>query len=239
MGGTQTLNEDQLDELEDHLADLETCLLEGDLDGAREALEGARELAGDDDVDVGYGSALIAWEQDDLPTAAAHLREVIERDPEFADAHHTLGLVLEELGDEPGKIHHFMRALTLDQQHEAELGVATPADVDRIEKVAREVIEGLPEEFASKLAHVPVILENRPSRDLVETGFDPRAFGLFDGPVQGHDAPAPTRIVLYTSNLLAAFGEDELEDQIEVTLLHEVGHYFGLDEGDLERLGLG
>mgnify|MGYP005813335487 CR=1 FL=1 len=50
--------------------------------------------------------------------------------------------------------------------------------------------------------------------------------------------PAPTRIVLFTSNLLASFADDDLEEQVEITVLHEVGHYFGLDENDMVRLGL-
>jgi predicted Zn-dependent protease with MMP-like domain len=50
---------------------------------------------------------------------------------------------------------------------------------------------------------------------------------------------APTRIVLYACNLLAEFPEaEDLREQVEVTVLHEVGHFFGLDEDDLERLGL-
>jgi predicted Zn-dependent protease with MMP-like domain len=49
----------------------------------------------------------------------------------------------------------------------------------------------------------------------------------------------PTRIVLYTANLTASCqDQDELEREVEITVLHEVGHYFGLDEDDMERLGL-
>jgi predicted Zn-dependent protease with MMP-like domain len=94
--------------------------------------------------------------------------------------------------------------------------------------------------FARRLEHVPVILEDRPSGSLVAEGFDPRAFGLFEGPTDGvRDEPAPTRIVLYAANLLAEFpDEPELSEQIEVTVLHEVGHFFGLEEEELERLGL-
>lgn len=238
MPTRDSLNEQDLEALEDHLADLETCLLEGDLEGAEQSLASASELAGDDDVDVGYGRALVAWERDDLEGAARALRVVLEQDPSFGDAHHTLALVLAELGDEAGKLHHFLRARELDEVQERELGVPTSDDVDHIGKVAQEVIDGLPDEFARKLRSVPVILESRPSRDLIEDGLDPRAFGLFDGSPEGQDAPTPTRIVLYTGNLLAAFTPEELEDQVEVTILHEVGHYFGLGEDDLTRLGL-
>ncbi len=238
MSDENALSEAELEALEDHLANLETCLIEGDLEGARASLSAARDLAGDDDPDVSYGRALIAWEQGDLDLAVRELREVLEVDPEFADAHHTLGLVLEELGDEPGKVHHFMRTRVLDAKQDQEVALAIRAEAERIERVAREVLDRLPDEFADKLRNVPVMLENRPSRSLVEEGFDPRSFGLFEGPPHGDDAPAPTRIVLYTHNMLSAFGSDDLDEQVEITVLHEVGHYFGLDEDDMVRLGL-
>jgi len=238
MEEPEQLSEQELSALEAHLLELEARLMEGDLAGARECLSAARDIAGEDDPEVGYGRALLAWEEGKLDVASEELRELVELDPEFADAHHTLGLVLEELGDEPGKVHHFMRTRVLDAKQDADLGPIPREDLQRIEQVAREVIDGLPDEFAEKLRHVPVLLENRPSRALVEEGFDPRAFGLFDGPPHGDDAPAPTRIVLYTHNMLSAFGDEDLDEQIEVTVLHEIGHYFGLDEADLAALGL-
>jgi predicted Zn-dependent protease with MMP-like domain len=233
------LSEEDIDELEAILGELEQALASGDLDQARAALEAAEELAGADDPDVGYARALIKGETGDLEGAAAELRRVLELDPEFADAHYALGLALEELGDQPGTVHHFLRTRALDAKLDKERGVGAKADVDAIERVARETLDGLPEPFAAKLANVPIMLENRPNRAIVEGGFDPRAFGLFEGPEHGqNDIPAPTRIVLFTSNLLANFQGEELEEQVEVTVLHEVGHYFGLDEDDMERLGL-
>jgi predicted Zn-dependent protease with MMP-like domain len=235
----EALSDDDIDELEAILGELEQALASGDHDQARAALEAAEELAGADDPDVGYARALIKGESGDLDGAAAELRRVLELDPEFADAHYALGLALEELGDEAGTVHHFLRTRALDAKLDKERGVGQKTDVDAIERVARQTIDGLPEPFAGKLANVPIMLENRPNRGIVETGFDPRAFGLFEGPEHGqNDVPAPTRIVLFTSNLLANFQGEELEEQVEVTVLHEVGHYFGLDENDMERLGL-
>jgi predicted Zn-dependent protease with MMP-like domain len=238
MDRDEAMSDEDLDELEVLLSELEQCLSEGDVEGARAALDAAAEMAGDDDPDVGYGRALISLETGDVAGAVSELKRVLEADPDFADAHHTLGLALEELGDEPGAIHHFLRTRVLDAKLDNR-GAGGAEELALIERVARETLEGLPEEFASKLRSVPVILEHRPSRSLVESGFDPRALGLFEGPEHGRDdVPAPTRVVLFTSNLLAGFAGDELEEQVEITVLHEVGHYFGLDEDDMERLGL-
>lgn len=239
MDQIDTLSEEELDELEGILSELESCLAEGDVDGARSALAAAEEVAGKDDPDVRYGRALIAYETEALDQAIAELRGVLEIDPDFADAHYTLGLALEELGDHAGMVHHFLRTRALDAKLDQDQTTENEQLLARIEGVARETLERLPETFAKRLSSVPILLEPRPAANLVESGFDPRAFGLFEGPRHGElDAPAPTRIVLFTANLLANFGENELQDQVEATVLHEVGHYFGLEEKDMERLGL-
>lgn len=239
MSQQDAMSDEELDELESILAELERCLSDEDVEGARAALSAAEEIAGPDDPDVGYGRALIAWETGELEAGVAELKRVLEVDPDFADAHHTLGLLLEELSDEQGMIHHFLRTRALDAKSDRDRSLGSPEDIDRIERVARKTLEELPDEFASLLKSVPVILETRPSRALVESGFDPRAYGLFEGPEHGEDdVPAPTRVVLFTSNLLSSFGGDELDEQVEITVFHEVGHYFGLDEDDMARLGL-
>jgi predicted Zn-dependent protease with MMP-like domain len=235
----EALSDEDLDELEELLSELELCLAEGDLEGARSALAAAEEMAGPEDPDVRYGRALIAQESGDLEHAMSELKLALEADPDFADAHYQLGLLYEELEDQASAVHHFLRTRALDARLDKERNLEAKLDVDRIEQVARETIEGLPGEFAERLRHVPVLLEPRPARPLVETGFDPRAFGLFEGPEHGaDDVPAPTRIVLYTSNLLANFADEELDQQVETTVMHEVGHYFGLSEDDMVRLGL-
>ncbi len=239
MTEQDAMSDEELDELESILAELERSLADEDIEGARAALAAAEEIAGSDDPDVGYGRALIAWEVGELEEGVAELKRVLELDPDFADAHHSLGLLLEELGDEQGMIHHFLRTRALDAKLDRDRLEPQGDDVDRIERVAKQTIDGLPDEFAGLLRSVPVILESRPSRALVESGFDPRAYGLFEGPEHGEDdIPAPTRVVLFTSNLLASFSGDELDEQVEITVLHEVGHYFGLDEEDMTRLGL-
>ncbi len=235
----EALSDEDLDELEGLLSELELCLAEGDLEGARSALDAAEEMAGSDDPDVRYGRALLAQEAGDVDLALSELKLALEADPDFADAHYTIGLLYEELEDQATAVHHFLRTRALDARLDKERNLEAKAEVDRIERVARETIEGLPLEFAERLRHVPVLLEPRPARPLVESGFDPRAFGLFEGPEHGTgDVPAPSRIVLYTSNLLANFADEELDQQVETTVMHEVGHYFGLSEEDMVRLGL-
>jgi len=176
--------------------------------------------------------------------ADERLEAHIERWPDDADALHEWGSLLLErqLVEDAAAV--WRRVHDLDQASDRAAGVGGPADEARVRRVAETVLRDLPAPFAEQLVSIPVVLAPRPDLDLVSQGFDPRAFGLFEGPdhaaVTSPDAPSmPTRIVLFVNNLVAEFGfEDELAEQIEITLLHEIGHYFGLDEDDLERLGL-
>jgi len=227
--------------LEAVMQQFEACLALEDEAGAQRALEELRACAGVDHLTVQHAQARYTWLAEGSEAAYPLFRSLAELDPEDADTLYDLGCLAEELEDRAEMVRCFLAVRRLDARSDRELGIGSEQELQHIEQVAREVLERLPAMFAERLAHVPVILERRPSRALVEDGFDPRAFGLFEGPTEGiSDVPLPTRIVLYAANLLAEFpAEPELSEQIEVTVLHEVGHFFNLDEDQLDRLGLG
>jgi predicted Zn-dependent protease with MMP-like domain len=211
-----------------------------DVAGAERALAQLRARVGPEHTEALYAQARLTWLSAG-PDAARYLFErVVASDPEYADAVYDLGCVAEELGDEQAMVECFLRVRALDAKRDRELGIGSESDFVQIERIAREVLEALPGMFIERMAHVPILIERRPSRTLVQDGFDPRAFGLFEGPTEREpDAPAPTRIVLYACNLLAEFpDEPALSEEIELTVLHEVGHFFGLEEDDLTKLGL-
>ncbi|MBX7084088.1 MAG: metallopeptidase family protein [Nannocystaceae bacterium] len=188
--------------------------------------------------------AELALLDEDLARAAEYLHAGLRDDPDHADAHHLLARVLEDLGDHAGMVEHDLRVLALDAQLDRRHVIGTPDDLEFIEEQARRTLEGLPPHLAERVEHVPVVLEARPSVALVREGFDSRALGLFEGPTDfmhraGQTDVRPTRIVLFYGNLLAMTqDDDELAEQVEVTVLHELGHFFGLDEDDVAELGL-
>ena len=105
----------------------------------------------------------------------------------------------------------------------------------RFDDVVRSALDELPPKLAAGLRNVAVVVED-------ENAEDPDLYGLFEGiPLTegGPDAgDLPNRIAIYRLPLEADFpDEDELRDEIRITVLHELGHYFGLDEGRLEELG--
>jgi predicted Zn-dependent protease with MMP-like domain len=116
----------------------------------------------------------------------------------------------------------------------------------RFREIAEEAVKALPAEFQPFLADCALAVEPRASRGkLEELGVpeDEDLFGLYEGValIDRHldDLPGPPpRVTLYFKPLLEACAtEAELRREIQLTVLHEVGHHFGLDEKRLEELG--
>lgn len=103
-------------------------------------------------------------------------------------------------------------------------------------------LAALPAPLRAQAEPLPVTYERRPSDALVEEGSDPDLLGLFIGAAldEPHDSPLPPQIILFLENLWDFVeGDDEIYlEEVQVTYLHELGHYLGLDEIDLEERGL-
>lgn len=97
----------------------------------------------------------------------------------------------------------------------------------------------LPAELRKLAEAIPVHFEALPGRDLLDEGFDDDILGLFTGSAYGteyrEEQPMPPQIILFLENLWD-FAEDDrgiFRDEVRITYLHELGHYFGWDEDDL------
>jgi predicted Zn-dependent protease with MMP-like domain len=106
-------------------------------------------------------------------------------------------------------------------------------------KVVATTLEHLPPEIGGPLRNVPVRLEP------CGQGEESDLYGLFEGDdhatvAEGHSVHPPV-IRIFWKTILGDCGEDTdlFEEEIRITLLHEIGHYFGWDEDDLEERGLG
>jgi predicted Zn-dependent protease with MMP-like domain len=90
----------------------------------------------------------------------------------------------------------------------------------------RRALDSLPPEIAQKLENVAVVIED-------EHPEDPDLLGLFE-----EQPYMPARVTIFRLPLEASFPDPpELEDEIRITVLHELAHYFGIDEDRLEELG--
>jgi len=116
------------------------------------------------------------------------------------------------------------------------------------EAAVERAIETIPEMFRAQLTNITIAVEERPSADLLEeVGLLPGEplFGVFIGvslPERSASEPPlyPDEILIFREPLMAACRSlDELEEEIAITVVHEVAHYLGIDEDRLEELGYG
>jgi predicted Zn-dependent protease with MMP-like domain len=111
--------------------------------------------------------------------------------------------------------------------------------------VAR-ALDSIPEPFAGALDEVVVVVEDAPSpRQRREMGLGPGddVYGVFEGVARTEWAAdwsvVPNKITLFKIALEEDFEDPaELEDEVRVTVLHELGHYLGIDETRLHELGV-
>ena len=119
---------------------------------------------------------------------------------------------------------------------------------NRLRALALDEVEAtlteLPGPLRLEARKLPITCERRPSRARQADGVAADTLGLFVGPDYADRAvsasPVPPQIILYLENLWEqAEGEEEFFlDEVHATLLHELGHYLGLDEEGLSERGL-
>ena len=118
----------------------------------------------------------------------------------------------------------------------------TSMDEVRFSQIVDEVLAGLPQFFQTRLENLAVIVQDYPEPEL-QRQFPGLLLGLFRGVPKTRQsvfaaASFPQQVFLYQKNIEAvSYGEAELRRQVEKTLKHEIGHYFGLSEEDLRALG--
>jgi predicted Zn-dependent protease with MMP-like domain len=111
-------------------------------------------------------------------------------------------------------------------------------DRKRFEELVAETLDRLPEYFRSKLTNVAILVEDRPPHGDTRRGL---LLGLFHGiPLTEKSTfqmALPDRIIIYRKNVEAICSTDEeIRQEIRATLLHELGHYFGLSEEELRDI---
>jgi predicted Zn-dependent protease with MMP-like domain len=97
----------------------------------------------------------------------------------------------------------------------------------------RAALDDVPPELARALQNIAIVVED-------ENPEDPDLFGWYDGlgPTRDRAGALPDRIVIYRLPLVESFSDpQELRREIRITVFHEIGHYFGLDEKQIEELG--
>lgn len=174
--------------------------------------------------------------------AASAFHEALSVDETCGDAYRGLGIAAFARGDNDEAI-RFSLAARRCYLH----GPRPPwqVSVDEMERIAEAAMAELPDHIIERLENVPILIEEVPSEALVREGVDPRLLGLFSGVPLGEKSTEGQvgdvdRIHLYHYNLeRACTSSEHLAAEIRITLLHETAHFFGLDDDELDQLGLG
>jgi len=204
------------------------------------------------DADRAVDLAEVLIEVGEAAEAQQRLEVVVAAEPDHANAWYVLGVAAEVAGDEARQRSAWVKARELDAEeadhahhhHDPDDHDHDHLTEDTLIEIAEQTLADLPEEIRSLLVNVPVVVAELPATADVATGLDPRVLGIFNGTPHAENGstggtPALTEIVLFRANIeRVAHDEDELRDEVATTLLHEAGHFFGLDEAALTRLGL-
>jgi len=111
------------------------------------------------------------------------------------------------------------------------------------ERIVAEIVRSLPEPFSERLSNLAIVVEEWPDEDPDAENFadaeDTDLLGLYQGVPYGerqtgYNLVVPDRITIYRGPILAASRtETEAREEIRLTVLHEIGHYFGLGDDEL------
>jgi predicted Zn-dependent protease with MMP-like domain len=122
----------------------------------------------------------------------------------------------------------------------------SPSAATRFEELIASALDTIPEPFARALDEVAIVVADEPTRtQLREAGLGPDEglYGLYEGVPRTEYAAdwafVPNKITLFREPLVEDFPDpDELEHEVWVTVIHELAHHLGIDEGRLHDLGV-
>jgi len=116
---------------------------------------------------------------------------------------------------------------------------------ENFEEIVIETIKSLPDKFREKLENIDIVIEDKRTGYYLKNKKDSGqklTLGLYQGlPITkrpGKRRVMPDKITIYKKSIEAVSrSKEELEKNIKRVVLHEIGHYFGLDEKKLKDLG--
>jgi predicted Zn-dependent protease with MMP-like domain len=199
----------------------------------------------------GHGDAWAAlasmlFEQARWEESRRAANRALREEPYNPEASFIRGALRERRHDYAGAHRDFLRAWRSQPEH---WPLPLSLEDEELESVVEEAIEQLHPTLRDYLGNVAIILEDFPA-DEVLLQYDPPAVAtgllgyfsgasLMDRSLEDPWSNLPSAIVIYRRNIeRMAATREEVIDQLRITFFHEVGHFLGLDEDDLEARGL-
>lgn len=157
--------------------------------------------------------------------------------------YYMLGCLAERRGEDEAARRFFETAHRLSPE---EFAIPTAMSEEEATSVYEQCMAELPDQIAWHIKDVPIFVSPLPSDELIqsfEPPLDPLLLGVFLGAPRGTPesswASDQPRILLFHKNIAKLAGDFEtVDDELRKTLFHEVGHYLGFDEDQLEEMGL-
>ena len=212
-----------------------------DLEGALFLVRRALKTGGEVPIYRAFDGQIL-FELGRFHEAKRSLETAVALDPESGHAVYHLALVLERLGATEEAAEAFVKANALEP-----CVYQLPVEIDEVafRQAAADALDNLPRSIRAYVENVPVLVEDYPAPDLLAAeNVSPQVLGLYLGipSTEAEVTQQPqdiTRVILFKKNLEKLCRDrDDLVEQIQITVRHEVGHHLGLSEEDLERLGL-
>ncbi|MCZ6462766.1 MAG: metallopeptidase family protein [Proteobacteria bacterium] len=212
-----------------------------DLGGALFLVRRAIKAGGDQPVYRAFEGQIL-FELGRYEEARRVLEHAVALDSESPHAVYHFALAQERAGDPEEAQRAFAQANSLDPQH---YPLPEVVDDEVFRGAVSEALANLPRSIRDYVENVPVLVEDFPSVEMVESeNVSPQILGIFVGVPRteasvSSQPPDLDRVMIFKRNLEKICSDsEELIEQIQITVRHEIGHYLGLDEDDMERLGL-
>lgn len=116
---------------------------------------------------------------------------------------------------------------------------------EEFEELVTEAISGLPEKFKEKMENIAVAIEDLPSQELLGEMKIKSPYGLL-GLYRGvpytrrgiwYRNVMPDKIIIFQKPIeVQCRNKEEIRESVRKVVIHEIGHYFGLDEADLRKI---
>lgn len=188
--------------------------------------------------------ARVLMEMGRLDEAAPLAQRAVVRFPDGAAGHRTLAVVHELTGNESGACRHYERAHALDMSFALPFRVSDDVFAATVERSMATFPAAIRDRFQNLEVHLQDLPDPEHARD-EHTPLSMLILGYFDGTPLNHRSlndplsDLPSHVFIFKKNHeRICHNLGELRMQIDITLKHELGHFLGLDEDDMERLGL-
>ena len=128
------------------------------------------------------------------------------------------------------------------------LRAGSPLERSEFRRLVREAVALIPQELLQRVHNVDIVIERRPTamdRRVAKLGPGRLLLGLYHGiPLtrrgENYNLVAPDKISIYQEPIESICEtDDDIREQVRKTVLHELGHYFGIDDDRLHELGMG